>query len=81
MTLTFQNDAEILGDILDIWYNDIQPIINITDFLPALVFQPLTKPVIDSFSKNGGNALGITDADGELTSMFNRTTTTPEMLV
>ena len=76
MTLTFDNNAEILGDILNIWYQDIQPIINITDFLPALVFQPLTKPVIDNFAKNGGNALGITDADGELTSKHARTTCT-----
>ena len=68
MTLTFQNDAKLLGDILSIWHTDIQPILNITDFLPALVFQPLTKPVIDNFAKNGGNALGITYTDGELTS-------------
>ena len=68
MTLTFKNDAKLLSDILDIWYQDIQPIINITSFLPALVFQPITLPVIDKFSKNGGNALGITEADGPLTS-------------
>lgn len=68
MTLSFKNDAQILGDILDVWYQDIQPIINITDFLPALVFQPLTDPVIKNFAKNGGNALGITEADGPLTS-------------
>ena len=68
MTLSFKNDAKILGDILNIWYEDIQPIINITDFLPALVFQPLTDPVIARMQKNGGNALGLTDADGPLTS-------------
>jgi len=70
-TATFKNDATLLGDILDIWYADIQPIINITDFLPSLVFQPLTEPIIHNFAKNGGNALGIIDADGPLTSKLS----------
>jgi len=68
-TLTFKNDAKLLSDIFQIWQTDIQPILNITSFLPALVFQPLTVPVIQKFAKNGGNALGITDEDGPLTIM------------
>lgn len=53
MTITFQNDVEILSDILEMWYQDIQPIFNITDFLPALIFQPINRPVIENFAKNG----------------------------
>lgn len=64
--MTFKNDAKLLGDVLDIWYADIQLIINITSFLPSLVFQTVTDAVISNFAKNGGNALGITDADGPL---------------
>ena len=67
-TATFKNDAQLLVDILELWTADIQPILGIADFLPSLVFQPLTLPVIKNFAKNGGNALGITEADGPLTS-------------
>ena len=67
-SLTLKNDAKLLGDILTLWYQEIQPIIDIKDFLPALAFQPLTKPIIKNFAKDGGNALGITEADGPLTS-------------
>ena len=68
MTATFKNNAKLMADILDIWLADIQPILNITSFLPSLVFQPLTEPIIANFAKNGGNALGITSADGPLNS-------------
>lgn len=75
--ITLKNDAEILSDIVNMWYEDIQPIINITSFLPALVFQPLTDPVIKNFNKNGGNALGITDEEGPLTSKSSTTQSDP----
>ena len=66
ITATFQNDAQLMVDVLKIWHADIQPIANISNFLPALVFQPITEPIIKHFAKNGGNALGITDAEGPL---------------
>ncbi|KAL8803731.1 MAG: hypothetical protein Q9182_003006 [Xanthomendoza sp. 2 TL-2023] len=37
--------------------------------LPAIVMQPLTKPRIRLFRKNGGNALGISENDGPLIIM------------
>lgn len=66
-TCTFKNNAGLLADILNIWHEEIQPIVNIPDFLISLIFQPITEPVIERFAKNGGNALGITDEDGPLT--------------
>nr|POE94512.1 bifunctional solanapyrone synthase [Quercus suber] len=70
-TSTFKDSPEtpeLFKDILDVWYTDIQPIVNSTSFLASLVFQPVTRPIIKNFAKRGGNALGITEADGPLTS-------------
>lgn len=72
ITATFENDAQLLTDILEIWLEDIKPIANITSFLPALVFQPITEAVISNFGKKGGNALGVTGHKGPLTCEFSR---------
>lgn len=37
--------------------------------LPALVMQPISESVITHFSENGGNALGLADAEGPLLRM------------
>jgi len=69
LTATFKNDALLMQDIFNIWLADIQPILNLTGFLPSVTFQPLTKPVIENFvNKNGGNALGFTSGEGPYTS-------------
>ncbi len=67
MTATFKNNVQLQVDILGIWYNSIQPILNIQGSLPALVFQPISAPITSHFSRNGGNALGISPHDAPLT--------------
>lgn len=67
MTATFKNNAQLQVDILGIWYSSIQPILNIQGSLPAIVFQPISAPIISQFSRNGGNALGISPQDAPLT--------------
>ena len=67
MTATFKNDAQLQRDILGIWYADVQPILNLNGSLPALVFQPISTPIISHFSKNGGNSLGIVPHNAPLT--------------
>lgn len=68
ITLTLRNNAQIMGDILDIFKARIEPILNISKFLPSLVFQPLQLAVISNFKKNGGNALGMDESHGPLIS-------------
>lgn len=70
ITATFRNDAQILGDVLEIYKATVDNILDIADFLPSLVYQPLQLAVIAKFAKNGGNALGIDASDGPLTSMI-----------
>ncbi|KAN0089830.1 FAD-binding domain containing protein [Hyaloscypha variabilis] len=65
-TLTVKNSPTILNDIVNIFQEEINPINTVENLLPALVIQPITEDIISHFSKNGGNALGITTADGPL---------------
>lgn len=51
---------------MDIAMEETKPIQNFTDMVPAVVVQPISASMISHFSKNGGNALGITPADGPL---------------
>ncbi|KAF7901651.1 uncharacterized protein EAF01_006950 [Botrytis porri] len=65
-TLTILNDADLIMEISKIFDQELQNIRNATNLLPALVFQPISEPMISHFSKNGGNSLGITTKDGPL---------------
>lgn len=68
-TATFKNSAALQVRILDIFTQEVEPIKDAADILPALVMQPITLPMIRLFRKNGGNALGIAEADGPLILM------------
>jgi len=63
---TFKNDPNLQIEILDIFVNEVEGIKDAKGILPALVMQPITKPIISHFSKKGGNALGIAEEDGPL---------------
>ena len=65
-TATFKNDPTLQVKILDIFVQEVNRVKDAKDLLPALVMQPITKPMISHFSKNGGNALGIDEEDGPL---------------
>jgi len=56
--------------IQEIFIEEIENIKNVTGLGPACVFQAITSDIISHFSKNGGNALGITPEDGPLI-LFN----------
>jgi hypothetical protein len=70
--MTVKNSPTILSNILDIFMDEINPINTVANMTPAIVFQPLTNDMISRFSKNGGNALGITTADGPLICVYLR---------
>ncbi|KAL8992317.1 MAG: hypothetical protein Q9169_007195, partial [Polycauliona sp. 2 TL-2023] len=68
-TATFKNSAALQLKILNIFVSEMDPVNDAADFLPALVMQPITLPMIRLFRKNGGNTLGIEEGDGPLTLM------------
>lgn len=70
ITWTVRNDAQILKDIYnDIWHPSVQPVLTnaTTVSLVTLALQPISIPIIKNFANNGGNSLGISEADGPLT--------------
>jgi len=68
-TLIVKNSPAILTEIIAIFMEEMEPVQNATDILPSIVLQPVTTDTISHFSKNGGNALGISLADGPLDCM------------
>jgi hypothetical protein len=68
-TLTIKNSATLVSDIVSIFMEEVDEIKAFANITPACVFQPLTTDIISHFSKNGGNALGISLADGPLICM------------
>jgi hypothetical protein len=64
-----KNSPTILTEIIAIFMEEIEPIQNATNIIPSLVLQPVTTDTISHFSKNGGNALGISLDDGPLDCM------------
>jgi hypothetical protein len=60
------NDEQYLNDVQAILESEVTTTMNVTNVLPALVFQPISLAMISHMSKNGGNALGITEANGPL---------------
>jgi hypothetical protein len=65
-----QNDVQIMTDIQALYTSQIPAIANASGLLPALVFQPISTAMTSHFTSNGGNALGITAADGPLIRRF-----------
>ena len=65
-TATFRVSAAFQLQILDIFVEEMDSVINAVGIQPGLVMQPITLPMIRLFRKNGGNALGIDEEDGPL---------------
>ena len=65
-TATFKKTPGLQDQILELFVTEVNSIKDAEGILPALVLQPITTDVISYFSKNGGNALGITEPDGPL---------------
>lgn len=64
--LMVKNSASLMADITNIFMEEVAPIKNVTGVLPSCVYQPISTAMTSKFSKNGGNPLGITVADGPL---------------
>lgn len=62
----FKNSRVLMSRTVDIFRDEIGAIQDVTEIVPSCVFQPVTVDIISHFSKNGGNALGITLEHGPL---------------
>jgi hypothetical protein len=60
-----------MTDILTIFQSEVANIKDATGILPACVYGPVPTTMTSHFTKNGGNALGITAADGPLVSTYS----------
>jgi len=73
-TGTYKNNATLQNMIVDHFvtvFNNVEPkISNTTGLAPVVAFQPITKDISAQFAKNGGNALGVSPADGGLMRMW-----------
>ena len=68
--VTFKVSAKLLSKVIDIFLEEIQPILAVRDVIPSMIMQPINKDEIRLFGKNGGNCLGISDGDGPLIREF-----------
>jgi hypothetical protein len=61
-----------MSDILTIFQSEVANVKDAVGILPACVYGPLPTTMTSHFTKNGGNALGITAADGPLVSKYSQ---------
>jgi hypothetical protein len=67
--LMTKNSHTLMSEIVSIFMEESNNVKTVANITPSCVFQPITTDMISHFSKNGGNALGITAADGSLVRM------------
>jgi hypothetical protein len=65
-TFSYTPSAALDTRLIEIFQEEVEHIKHIEGILPCLVLQPLSTNAISLMSKNGGNALGLTPADGPL---------------
>ncbi|KAL2064193.1 hypothetical protein VTL71DRAFT_4687 [Oculimacula yallundae] len=68
-TVTLKAEPALLKEIIQIFTEEASTVLDVPGLQPFFAFQPLSINIIDKMSKNGGNALGLSVADGPLTIM------------
>jgi hypothetical protein len=63
---TFKLDLNLATYIANEFVSETKPVENVAGILPACVLQVITTDQLSHMTKNGGNALGISAADGPL---------------
>jgi len=64
--LMVQNSPTLMGDIVAIFMEETNNVIDAANIVPSISFQPIGTDMTSHFSKNGGNALGISVNGGPL---------------
>ncbi|KAI9761159.1 MAG: hypothetical protein M4579_001206 [Chaenotheca gracillima] len=69
-TATYKNSAKLQDKIISIFVAEFEKvkdsITNTTGLAPVVAFQPISTAISSHFSRNGGNALGVSPDDGPL---------------
>jgi FAD/FMN-containing dehydrogenase len=65
-TASYKVDAQVLKNIAQTFNQEVQAISNVTGLQATMPLAFISKPAISFMSSNGGNALGLTEADGPL---------------
>ncbi|KAK7531569.1 uncharacterized protein J3D65DRAFT_119050 [Phyllosticta citribraziliensis] len=65
----YKLDRDLVDAILDIYMDEIDTLVNVSGIVPACTLQVITSPQLAHMSKRGGNALGLSEADGPLLLM------------
>lgn len=68
-TLTVKADTKLLLDFVAIFEEEIIPVKRVAAFRPVIIFEPMSTTITSKFLKHGGNAVGVTPADGPLMGM------------
>lgn len=66
--VTLKVDAKLLSKVFDIFLEEIEAVKHVPGVLPSFVLQPISQIALAGNTKNGGNPLDITEADGSLLS-------------
>lgn len=61
-----KNSASLMGDMVSIWQEETDKVTDAANITASMSIQPLPVSMTSHFSKNGGNALGISASDGPL---------------
>lgn len=65
-TTGFRVDTQLMIDIRTLWLSTMETLKNQPDMVVSLVFQPITKGMIENSLKRGDNSLGLSVSDGPL---------------
>ena len=65
-TFTFKPSIELTEKLVVIFREVAEKVKHVEDIQPVLVLQPFSSLSMSHMSKNGGNALGLTESDGPL---------------
>ncbi|KAF2026757.1 FAD-binding domain-containing protein [Setomelanomma holmii] len=69
-TLSIKLDKELASVTKDIFFEELPAILDAADILPAISLQVLTDPILEKMSTRGGNALGLSAADGPIMNVL-----------
>lgn len=63
-TAAYKLDKDLITDIKDIFFSELSSIQDAQGIVPAMTLQVITKGQLAQMTKNGGNSLGLSDAQG-----------------
>jgi len=66
LTWSTKLDKEIATIAKDVFYEELPAVVSVADVTPAISLQVLTEPILEKMKKRGGNALGLSTADGPI---------------